>query len=263
MAVMKNTEFAEKAKKAAAAKTAYLWGTFGAPVSDSLIRQKVKQYPARYSAARQQTLRKLNGTGTWAFDCVGLVKGILWGWDGDLSKTYGGGTYQANGVPDTTADGFEAYCTDFSTDLSSVLPGELLFMPGHIGICIGNGKAAEATLGTFGDGVVITEISTRGWVKHAKCGFIDYTEETRKEPNQIPEMILKVNKVGLRLRSAPVSGSILDTCPIGGKMTVTGLVPGKQSDGYQWLKTEYNGKTGYSQFDKACYTLSVCGVDLL
>ena len=32
----------------------------------------------------------------YGFDCVNLIKGVLWGWSGDASKTYGGAAYKSN-----------------------------------------------------------------------------------------------------------------------------------------------------------------------
>ena len=44
-----------------------------------------------------------------------LIKGILWGWDGDASRTYGGAGYAINGVPDIGADTMITKCTGVST----------------------------------------------------------------------------------------------------------------------------------------------------
>lgn len=40
---------------------------------------------------------------TFGFDCVCLIKGVLWGWHGDKNAVYGGATYTSNGVPDIGA----------------------------------------------------------------------------------------------------------------------------------------------------------------
>ena len=47
---------------------------------------------------------------TFGFDCVCLVKGVLWGWNGDLSATYGGAKYTSNNVPDISADSMMKVC---------------------------------------------------------------------------------------------------------------------------------------------------------
>lgn len=181
---MKNTEFVKQAKKIATEyKTVYMWGTFGHKVTDSLIKSKVKQYPKQYSSSRQAKLRKLVGKGYWAFDCVGLIKGILWGWNGNDAKSQGGAKYKSNGVPDSSANTMFKQCTEQSTDFSKVEVGEAVWMDGHIGIYIGDGLAVEATTKWDGD-VQITACNCtkmgynrRDWTKHGKLPYVDYTVE--------------------------------------------------------------------------------------
>ena len=52
---------------------------------------------------------------TFGFDCVCLIKGILWGWNGDKNATYGGAKYASNNVPDLGADSMIKKCPDAST----------------------------------------------------------------------------------------------------------------------------------------------------
>ena len=177
MSKMRSTEFVSRAKNIAEhVATRYMWGTFGSQITASLIAQKAAQYPAYYSAARKVSLQNLAGHGVWAFDCVGLIKEILWGWNGE-NKTYGGAKYAANGVPDTNAEGMIGLCDNVTTAISASMPaGSLVWMSGHIGIYLGDGRVAECTLGNYGDGVVITNLSGRGWKKSGRLTrFIDYT----------------------------------------------------------------------------------------
>ena len=67
-------------------KTVYMWGCFGFPVTESILREKAAQYPSWYTAAKQAELRKLIGKSYFGFDCVNLTKGILWGWNGNLRR---------------------------------------------------------------------------------------------------------------------------------------------------------------------------------
>lgn len=166
-------------------KTVYMWGVFGAPVTEYLIAKKSLQYPEWYTKEKQRELRKLIGKGYFAFDCVNTIKGILWGWKGNPLKGYGGATYVANGVPDTSADGMCSKLIDLSSDFSKIVAGEAVWMPGHIGVYIGDGKVVESTPKWKG-GVQITaclntkihhpELDGRAWVKHGKIPYIDYTD---------------------------------------------------------------------------------------
>jgi hypothetical protein len=109
-----------------------------------------------------------------------MIKGILWGWSGDKSKTYGGAKYQANGVPDAGADAMFRKCREQSKDFSCMEVGEALWRSGHIGIYIGNGLAVECTP-KWADGVQITAVNssipgypTRTWTSHGKLPYVSY-----------------------------------------------------------------------------------------
>ena len=205
---VKASEFVAKAVEIASEyKTVYMWGTFGAPLSEKVIRQKAEQYPSHYGSTKQRYLRAKLGQGYFAFDCVGLIKGILWGWNGDGSKNYGGGVYAANGVPDTNVGGMMKLCTEVSTDWSGILPGELVATSDHIGIYIGGGKVAEATP-AWEDGVQISAcanmgaiagLNSRKWDRHGKLQFIDYTAEGDETGQMIREAEYLKSRFGIRL----------------------------------------------------------------
>lgn len=120
----------------------------------------------------------------FGFDCVCLIKGILWGWDGDASRTYGGAGYAINGVPDIGADTMITKCTGVSTTgWDGMVIGEAVWMSGHIGIYIGDGLAVECSP-KWENKVQITAVgnigskagyNTRRWTKHGKLPYVDYT----------------------------------------------------------------------------------------
>lgn len=193
-----NKEFVEKAMDIAENyNTVYMWGTFGHVVKDSLIESKAKQYPERYSDSRQSNLEKLVEKDYWGFDCVGLIKGILWGWNGNRAKSYGGAVYQANGVPDSSANTIFKKCAEQSSDFSNVEVGEAVWMDGHIGIYVGNGLVVEAT-NKWKDGVQITACNCsktgynrRDWTKHGKLPYVEYVKE-KPAKNIVEETIQEV-----------------------------------------------------------------------
>lgn len=59
--------------------------------------------------------------------------------------TYGGAVYCSNGVPDVNADQMMNYCSNISNGFSNMKIDELVHMPGHIGIYIGDGLVVECT----------------------------------------------------------------------------------------------------------------------
>ncbi len=193
---MTNKEFVAKLLEIAKNhKTVYMMGTFGAPVSESLILQKAKQYPDYYSAGRRNLLKGQISLGAWAFDCVGLIKGVLWGWNGDRTVNFGGAKYRAKDVPDISANTMANRCLERCETMENILPGEAVYMNRHIGVYVGNGKVVESTLIGNYDGVVITDLSFRKWLGHGKLPWITYETEEKpveKEPEMIPASPIQV-----------------------------------------------------------------------
>ena len=178
-----NTQFKNKLIEAASDyKSVYANGMFGQPITESIIAQKAKQLPNWYTAKRQQELRALIGQGYFGFDCICLIKGILWGWNGNLSATNGGAVYESNGVPDVTEYGMLQLCSNVSDNFNSIEVGEYLWTNGHCGVYIGDGLAVECT--TRWDNCVqitaVTNISSQGgfeeriWKKHGKLPYVTY-----------------------------------------------------------------------------------------
>lgn len=144
--MMKASELAAKALDIAKNYlTVYVWGAVGSPVTEQTISDKVKQYPSNRTSGHEARARAVIGKNAWMFDCVNLLKAILWGWKGDASKYYGGATYCSNGVPDINADTMFARCTQQSADFSNIQVGEALWMSGHIGVYVGDGLGVECT----------------------------------------------------------------------------------------------------------------------
>jgi hypothetical protein len=149
---------------------------FGSTITREKVQGKAKQYPYWYTQSKLQSIfYPLCGIDppAWGFDCVGLVKGVLWGWNGDESKSYGGAVYASNGVPDISADAMIGKCTQVSSDFSSVAIGEFLWLKGHCGVYIGDGKVVESTP-AWKNGVQITNLSARNWLKHGKLPYVEY-----------------------------------------------------------------------------------------
>lgn len=136
---------------------------------------------------------------TFGFDCVCLIKGILWGWNGDASKIYGGAGYVVNGVPDLGADQMIRVCSEVSTDFSRIVPGAAVWLSGHIGIYVGDGLVVECSP-KWENCVQITALANLGekpgynarkWTKWGKLPYIDYTAEATPESPEKPEEDLR------------------------------------------------------------------------
>lgn len=195
---MTNKEFVAMAQHAAEGKSLYIMGCFGAPMNAKNKARYRKNNAYNKQPARQKKIDAATAD-TFGFDCVGLIKGILWGWNGDVNKTYGGAKYKSNGVPDTTADGMLKKCTDISSDFT-VEPavGEMVWMSGHVGIYIGGWLVIESTP-IWKDGVQITACNhtvsgynKRNWSKHGKLPYVEYIPEPAPQPEPTPEPEIKV-----------------------------------------------------------------------
>lgn len=188
---MNNIEFVNKLVDIARNyKTLYVYGCFGAPMTAANRERYCNHTSYNKQASRQKMIRAATPS-TFGFDCVCLIKGVLWGWNGNKNKTYGGATYASNGVPDIGADTMIKRCSNISTDFSNLEIGEAVWMSGHIGIYIGNGLAVECTP-KWDNCVQITACNCtkagynrRDWTKHGKLPYIEYVKEEKpveKEP---------------------------------------------------------------------------------
>lgn len=184
---MTNTEFVKKVTDIANNyKTLYVMGCFGAPMT-AANKSRYCQHTAYNQQATRQKLIRAATADTFGFDCVCLIKGVLWGWNGNKSATYGGAKYASNGVPDIGADAMITKCSGISTDFSNIIPGEAVWMSGHIGVYIGDGKVVECTP-AWDNCVQITQLGsataykTRKWTKHGKLPWITYASTTTAQP---------------------------------------------------------------------------------
>ena len=185
-------------------KTYYILGCFGAPMNE----KNRKRYTSNndYNRSRARLINALTPD-TFGFDCVCLIKSVLWGFNGDKNKTYGGATYCSNGVPDVGADAMmNTYCRNVSRDFSNIKVGEAVWLSGHIGVYIGDGLAVECTP-KWANKVQITAVgnigskkgyNTRTWVKHGELPWIDYSSSVNgtalpKKDDSIIEYIVKPN----------------------------------------------------------------------
>ena len=170
---MNNIEFVNKAKNIAENyKTAYVWGAFGFTANAANMQRLIDQYSKNNQYLAKA--RQIYGNGFF-FDCVGLIKSILWGFNGNKNATYGGAKYTSNGVNDISADQMINICKGVSTDFKNIEVGEVVWLPGHIGIYIGDGNVVEA-YGTE-RGVIRSVLDDGGWTHWLEVPSINYVEQ--------------------------------------------------------------------------------------
>lgn len=174
-------------------KTLYIMGCFGAPMTAS----NKKRYTQNHSYNRQpERTAMINAASadTFGFDCVCLIKGLLWGWNGNKNAIYGGATYTSSGVPDIGADQMIKVCKNVTTDFSKIEVGEAVWLEGHIGVYIGDGLAVECTP-RWTNKVQITACNRnvsgynrRNWTKHGKLPYVEYVADATTPPVETTEI---------------------------------------------------------------------------
>lgn len=178
--VMKASDFVKTLKDIAKNyKTLYVMGCIGAPMTAANKKKYIAHHSYNQSASRTKCINAATAD-TFGFDCVCLIKSVLWGWNGDKTKSYGGAKYNSKGVPDVNADGMIKLCSNVTTDFSKIEVGEAVWTNGHIGVYIGDGLVVECTP-AWKNKVQITACNnpksgynTRKWKKHGKLPYIDY-----------------------------------------------------------------------------------------
>lgn len=252
-------------------KTLYVMGCFGAPLTGSNVSRYCNNHSYNKAAARTAMIKAAANQNppVFGFDCVCLIKGILWGWNGNAAKTYGGASYGSNGVPDIGADQMIAKCLNVSaTGWANMAVGEAVWCSGHIGIYIGDGLAVECSP-KWANKVQITAVANIGsksgynarkWTKHGKLPYITYEgakdvsggAQSKPEASGTTTSNIKVgDEVEFTGTKHYVSSSALNgkTCKPG-KAKVTAIAQNGKHP-YHLIKTAGSSSTVYGWVDVA------------
>ena len=193
---MTNVEFVNMALKTAGMKTLYIKGGFGQVLTESRKKALINQYD--YNKKRAAMINAASND-TFAFDCCGLVKGIIWGFNGDTKAVYGGATYASNGMPDTGEKGILNMCTNLSDNMNNIEVGEFLYMSGHCGIYAGGGKVIESSP-AWKNGVQVTDLAARKWKTHGLLPQITYNQVSPVKKPDVAKPILRQGSRGFEVR---------------------------------------------------------------
>lgn len=165
-----------------------MWGEFGRLVTNNTIDGKKKQYPSHYDDTKVKYLKSLVGKDYYAYDCAGLIKSYFMSDYGNKKVSYIAG-YDKDAYGITVGNASEK--GDIST-----LPeeeGVLLYMKGHCGVYIGEGKVIECTSNQKISGikygkVCISNLSARPWKTWTKSKWLSYIKD---EPEIIKDDEIK------------------------------------------------------------------------
>lgn len=257
--MMNNKTFADKAIQLSKQKTAYMLGGFGHIATKNNLNRLLNQYPENYSwVGRAQ---EIIGQG-FCMDCCGMIKGLLWGFSGDLDKVYGGARYCSNNVPDIDADSLISACLDVTANLNNAVPGEVVWMPGHVGVVISSSQVVECTP-SFAGGAQITNLFGRGWHKKGKLPYVDYStaadnpsvlppgQSNHAVPAQFFDRNLAKTYIvdpveGLNIRKGPsTSYDIIKAVPKGTKLNNYGYYSKTNGELWLYIQDASDGVIGY------------------
>jgi hypothetical protein len=254
--MMNNKEFAEKAVKLSKKPTAYMFGAFCWPATDKNIKRLLNQYEENYNWLWKANSIKGQG---YIGDCVGIIKGIAWGFDFDMDKSYGGAVYCSNGVPDIDADTLITKCSHVTTNLNNAVEGEIVWMSGHVGIVVSPTQVVECTpIGSCG--VQITNLYDRGWQKKGRLPWVNYSTAYNTNTNYSPTQAAPAryfsagyagtytvtSNIGVNVRTnAGTEYRIIKAIPHGSKVQNFGYYS-VDKNGDKWLYVKLsNGTIGY------------------
>lgn len=128
--------------------------------------------------------KKTKGYLLW--DCSGLIKGVLWGYPSN-------GKYGSNGVPDINADTLITKCRNVSSNFADISVGEMVWLKGHCGVYVGNGKVIESSP-KWENGVQVTKLNQRMWLKHGLLPYVDYSVKESSSSNDLNTSIKIIAK---------------------------------------------------------------------
>lgn len=154
--MMTNREFIEILKKMLQSKTLYVNGGWGWPLYDANKSRALRTNNYNKQKHRQDLIMAATPD-TFGFDCVCMIKAALWGWNGNAAHRNGGASYVANGVPDLNADQMIRACGP-RYDWTEIVPGAVVWMPGHIGVYIGDRQVIECSP-AWEDGVQVSYLN--------------------------------------------------------------------------------------------------------
>ena len=227
--MMKVDKFLTQIRKAVNSKTLYVMGGWGFPLTSS-NKDRTQSQPYNRRPERKSKIYAA-ASDVFGFDCVGLAKAVLWGWDAKADQKNGGAVYGSNGVPDWDAKVMMfSGCKDPTTDFSHIDPGEFLWLDGHCGVYLGDGLAAESTP-IWKDGVQITAVANLGsktgynsrrWTYHGHLKYVDYSGAVPSKYPPVPFDIRALKKLDVRKEpysDTPIVGSV----PTKGIRTITEL----------------------------------------
>lgn len=161
-----NLDLATWAEQACQTGWGYVYGTYGTVLSETILRQKLQQFPDE--VVPFESFIRQNWMGKRTADCIGLIKAYGW-----FDPNTGEINYGTNGIQDLSANNtFESATEKGRIDTIPEIPGIIVWEPGHVGIYLGNDTVIESM--NTEKGVVKTQLSKRSFTHWFQMPGIRY-----------------------------------------------------------------------------------------
>lgn len=159
----------------------YVYGAIGQTCTEILLDQCAKRYPANNLAGGAMRQAGEKWLGKKVADCSGIVKAYL-------MSEYTGGPITYSAEVDAAVH-YNAAKEKGPISNMPDIPGILVYMPGHVGVYVGNGEVIESAGTLYGVKKSTVEKSyiSGPWTHWYKCQGITYDESEEPETEQKPE----------------------------------------------------------------------------
>lgn len=206
----------------------YVYGAIGQTCTESLLDQCAARYPDNHLAGGPMREAGEKWLGRKVADCSGIVKAYL-------MSDYTGGPIKYSAKYDVAVH-YNSAKEKGPISTMPDIPGIIVYMPGHVGVYIGNGEVIESAGTLYGVKKSTAKKSyvSGPWTHWYKCPYIEYPGEV-EQPDGNPDTEEKP------VKPAPVS------------VDVTYRVRGVKGKWYPAVKnlTDYAGLPGDAITDVA------------
>ena len=154
----------------------YVWSAMGQRVDEKLLTHLRTEYPEHYSPEKMKWIAGLQGTNIYAFDCSGLIKSYYLG-------GLGAPNYENEREKDLSSEMMYSQAVR-KGDLAELPeePGLCLYMPGHVGIYLGDHTVLDSSCGSGETGGVrLSKLEDKNWRAWFECPLEDSAPEPSPE----------------------------------------------------------------------------------
>lgn len=234
----------------------YVYGAIGQTCTESLLDQCAARYPDNHLAGGPMRKVGEKWLGRKVADCSGIVKAYL-------MSDYTGGPIKYSAKYDVAVH-YNSAKEKGPISTMPDIPGIIVYMPGHVGVYIGNGEVIESAGTLYGvkKSTVKKSYVSGPWTHWYKCPYIEYPGEVEQpdggdnpdteEKPVAPSEIKVGSTVKIKAGAKYTNGVKVPDNVIGNVYTVQQLSDSKAllKEIVSWVETKYLVVSGEIESDK-------------